>query len=440
MSDAEDIKPDLPYSWIVLSAAFLALGGAAVIAGYLIVNFVTSQPYDLYEVSERHGAELMSILTANQVPREMIERFDKRPMEDRKARWYSRRYDVVVPATVSLDGLKQVISRNMTPYVLVDPLLEDGENVGLKLAIGESVFAEIRLETVASREAAPAPAMALTPETTPADSPTAPDATNSESKEFEPPPDASQSAALDAEPWKVANAGTAAAPMIDSSALPADAPRLAIIVDDGGYAESIIDAILAMDPGLTLAILPYTPHGVATAKRAAELGFEILLHMPMDNLDETMVYEGQLKTGMGEEEMLKLTEAALAQVPGAVGVNNHEGSRFTADGKSMALFIDIIKDRDLFFVDSRTVGDTRAYDMAVTFGVPAAKRDLFLDHDNEIEMIRRRFGEVLALARTQGQAIAICHFRRNTVTVLQEMLPQLGEQGIRLVHASELIP
>jgi hypothetical protein len=342
---------------------------------------------------------------------------------------------VVVPATVSLDGLKQVISRNMTPYVLVDELLEDGENVGLKLAIGESVFAELRLETVASREA-PAPAMVPVSKTTPA----APDATHSEPKAFEPPPDASQSAALDAEPWKVANAGTAAAPMIDSGALPADAPRLAIIVDDGGYAESIIDAILAMDPGLTLAILPYTPHGEATAKRAAELGFEIMLHMPMDNLDETMVYEGQLKTGMGEDEMLKLTEAALAQVPGAVGVNNHEGSRFTADGKSMALFIDIIKDRDLFFVDSRTVVDTRAYDMAVTFGVPAAERDLFLDHDNEVEMIRRRFGEVLAIARAQGQAIAICHFRRNTVTVLQEMLPQLGEQGIRLVHASELIP
>ena len=435
MSDAEDKKPDLPYTWIALGAAFLALGVATVIAGYLIVSFVTSRPYDLYEISERRGAELMSILTTNQVPREMIERFDKRPMEDRKSRWYSRRYDVVVPATVSLDGLKQVISRNMAPYVLVDELLEDGENVGLKLAIGESVFAEVRLETVASREA-PAPTMVPDPETILA----APDATNSEPKAFEPPPDASPSAALDAEPWKVANAGTAAAPMIDSSALPADAPKLAIIVDDGGYAESIIDAILAMDPGLTLAILPYTPHGEATAKRAAELGFEIMLHMPMDNLDETMVYEGQLKTGMGEDEMLKLTEEALAQVPGAVGVNNHEGSRFTADGKSMALFIDIIKDRDLFFVDSRTVGDTRAYDMAVTFGVPAAKRDLFLDHDNEVEMIRRRFGEVLALARTQGQAIAICHFRRNTVTVLQEMLPQLREQGIRLVHASELIP
>jgi hypothetical protein len=435
MSGAEDIKPDLPYSWVSLSAAFLALGGATVIAGYLIVNFVLSRPYDLYEVSEQRGAELMSILTANQVPRDMIERFDKRPMEDRKARWYSRRYDAVVPATVSLDGLKQVISRNMNPYVFVEELLENGESVGLKLAIGEWVFAELHLETVASREA-PAP------KTIPA-MPTAatlPDVAQSESEAFEPPQDASQSAALDAEPWKVANEGTAAALMIDSGALPVDAPRLAIIVDDGGYSQSIIDAILAMDPGLTLAILPYTPHGEATAKRAADLGFEIMLHMPMDNLDKTMVYEGQLKTGMGEDEMLKLTEAALAQVPGAVGVNNHEGSRFTADGKSMALFIDIIKDRDLFFVDSRTVVDTRAYDMAVTFGVPAAERDLFLDHDNEVEMIRRRFGEVLAIARAQGQAIAICHFRRNTVTVLQEMLPQLGEQGIRLVHASELIP
>ena len=77
--------------------------------------------------------------------------------------------------------------------------------------------------------------------------------------------------------------------------------------------------------------------------------------------------------------------------------------------------------------------------MAAAFGVPAAARDLFLDHDDEIDSIRRRFREVLSIARAQGQAIAICHFRRNTVAVLQEMLPQLEEQGIRLVHASEFV-
>ncbi|MDP7638477.1 MAG: divergent polysaccharide deacetylase family protein [Candidatus Hydrogenedentes bacterium] len=441
MSEEQEIEQasDLPHSWTGLGAAFLALSVAALIAGYLIVQFVTLRPFDLYMASEERDAELMAILTSNQVPPDMIERSEKLLMEDRTARWYARRYDAHVPSTVSLEGLNQVIGRSKNPDVFVDNLLEDGEKVGLSFATGNYPFAELRLHTSEPcelPELTPPPSAIREPKQSPP-APTAPkepeDTAPVAVEPLEPP------TPLDVEPWKVANANIEIPQKKISSPLPPDAPKLAILVDDGGHSASIAEALLAMDPVLTLAILPYTPHGEATAKRAAELDFEILLHMPMDNLDESKVHEGQLKTGMAEDEMLRFTEAALAQVPGAVGINNHEGTKFIADGKPKALFIDIIKNRDLFFIDSRTVVDTKAYDMAAAFGVPASERDLFLEHDKRVDLIRRRFDEVLSIACAKGQAIAICHFRPNTVTVLQESLPQLEEQGIRLVHASELI-
>lgn len=216
-------------------------------------------------------------------------------------------------------------------------------------------------------------------------------------------------------------------------------PRVAIIVDDGGYGGEATEIILGLDTALTFAILPNTPHGTALADEAARRGFEIMLHMPMDNDSSTLKHPGQINTGMNAAEIHALTKAALEQVPGAVGINNHTGSKFTADANAMRLFMEGIQGSGLYFVDSRTTPDTVAGEIAREFRIPAAARTLFLDHDNSQENIRARFHELIQEARAQGTAIGICHFRPNTATVLRELLPQLQVEGIQLVHASELV-
>lgn len=216
-------------------------------------------------------------------------------------------------------------------------------------------------------------------------------------------------------------------------------PRVAIIVDDGGYGGDATEIILGLDPGLTFAILPNTPNGTALAEEAAHRGFEIMLHMPMDNDSDTLRHPGQISTGMDAAEIHALTQAALAQVPGAVGINNHTGSKFTADAEAMRRFMQGIAGSGLYFIDSRTTPNTVAGEVAREFRVPAAVRTLFLDHDNEEAQIRARFDELIQEARAQGSAIGICHFRPNTATVLRDMLPQLTSAGIQLVHASELV-
>lgn len=213
-------------------------------------------------------------------------------------------------------------------------------------------------------------------------------------------------------------------------------PKIAIIVDDGGYDEAVTQNILELDPGLTLAILPDAPLAAETAKQAAGLGFEIMLHMPMG---EEAGMTTQITTAMKPEEIQRLTERALSQVPGAVGVNNHMGSAFTADEKAVGAFLKTVKEKSLYFVDSRTTAETKAYDVAKKMGIPAASRAVFLDNEKDHDYIKGQFENLLQVAKEQGHAIGICHFRPDTAQVLAKVLPELQKEGIKLIHVSELV-
>jgi hypothetical protein len=220
---------------------------------------------------------------------------------------------------------------------------------------------------------------------------------------------------------------------------PGGALQVAIIVDDGGYGGEITEDMLALDPRLTLSILPGAPHSTDTAQRAAQLGFEIMLHMPMENSSEHAAYPDQLTVDMTPERIHELTAEALTDVPGAVGINNHTGSKFTSDPEAMRAFLSGVQPLDLFFVDSRTISTSTAYEIAQEMDIPCAARDLFLDHEQDKDYIRERFDQLIALCEQQGSAIGICHFRRNSVAVLREKLPEFEQRGIALVHVSELV-
>lgn len=218
-------------------------------------------------------------------------------------------------------------------------------------------------------------------------------------------------------------------------------PRVAIIVDDGGYGGEASDAILGLDPALTLSVLPYCPHTADVAENAAGRGFEVMLHMPMQSHSKApgAQFTGMLETGMDETEITKLTKAALDEVPHSAGVNNHTGSKFTADRPGMTAFMKELKARNMFFIDSRTTADTVGRAVARELGVPCAERNVFLDHESDLDYIRGQFMVLLADARERGAAIGICHFRTNSAIVLAEMLPRFKQEGVDVVHASELV-
>lgn len=231
------------------------------------------------------------------------------------------------------------------------------------------------------------------------------------------------------------------APMPSSSPLPpVTGPlRLAIVVDDGGYGGWITEEILAMPNTLTLSILPHAPYSYETAQRATELGFEVMLHMPMENVSGKTTYPGEITVTMDANQMMDLTKQALADVPGAVGINNHTGSKFTSNSEAMRTWLELIKDSGYFFIDSRTSKYACAFEVADEMEIPSAENDLFLDHHSGTDYIRARFREVIEMVKRHGKAITICHFRKNTVPVLKEMFPIIEKEGIEIVHASTLV-
>jgi len=217
-------------------------------------------------------------------------------------------------------------------------------------------------------------------------------------------------------------------------------PRIAIILDDGGYASPDLDTVLRLDPALTLAILPNTPLASETAERAAAGGFEVILHMPMETHSKTVkAFPGELTTDMDADQIREQTEEAIAQIPGIVGANNHTGSKFTSDAERIPVFLQVLKEHGLYFADSRTIPTTQAYDAAVALGVPAIQRNVFLDNQSDPEQIRGQLGKLVDIAKRRGQAVGIGHFRKATVAVLAEELPKLQADGVELVHASELM-
>ncbi len=216
--------------------------------------------------------------------------------------------------------------------------------------------------------------------------------------------------------------------------------RIAIIIDDfGDHWDSVVEAFLDLPFNVTISILPGRPMSRRVAKSAAEKGHEILMHQPMEPLTGTYSRENMILSQMTPEEIEKTVQKSLADVPGAVGTNNHMGSRVTSNRLCMTLFLKEIKKRDLFFVDSRTTAETVAFDVAREMGIPCSKRDVFLDVEPGMENIRKSFRLLMERAREQREAIGIGHCTQTTLEIMKEEIPGILKQGYQLITVSEMV-
>ena len=214
---------------------------------------------------------------------------------------------------------------------------------------------------------------------------------------------------------------------------------LVIIIDDLGHQLQRGREAVDLPGPVTLAVLPHTPFGPELARRAFERGQEVMLHAPMSNIADKPLGDGALTAELDETEFRRRLEAALAEVPHVRGVNNHMGSHLTQQGRQMAWLMQVLRQHQLYFVDSRTSHLTVAARTAEAAGIPHLSRNVFLDNQRDIEAIRERFERALALARETGVAVAIGHPYPETLEYLAETLPGLAKQGIHLLHVSEAL-
>ena len=219
-----------------------------------------------------------------------------------------------------------------------------------------------------------------------------------------------------------------------------DRPLVAIVIDDMGYRQNTGKAFIALDLPLSFAFLPFTPFSEELQQEAQARGRDILLHLPLEPLDaKANPGRGSLTTTMTPEAMKSIFHDDLQTVPKAIGINNHMGSRFTADPQAMRTLLTMVRTRGLFFLDSVTAANSVAYDLAHEMGVKTERRTVFLDNDQNPEKIRAQLDLLVKLAGEHGQAIGIGHPYPATLEAIRQYQTQLRSRtemvGIsRLVH------
>ncbi|MFD2643958.1 divergent polysaccharide deacetylase family protein [Pseudomonas japonica] len=210
---------------------------------------------------------------------------------------------------------------------------------------------------------------------------------------------------------------------------------LSIIIDDLGQSPAKDSRTLALPGPVTMAIMPDTPHATDFARQAHKAGRTVILHMPMDPATGPYAWHPDL----APTELERRLDAALAKVPYAAGVNNHMGSRMTAQPEAMAWLMGELQRRELFFVDSRTSAATVAAAKAQAIGLASVSRDVFLDDVRTPEAIAGQLRLAVELARKQGTAVAIGHPYAQTLDVLERELPRLKAQGVELIELHQMI-
>ncbi|WP_240695167.1 divergent polysaccharide deacetylase family protein [Corallincola luteus] len=225
-----------------------------------------------------------------------------------------------------------------------------------------------------------------------------------------------------------------------SSDLAAEQPaaRVALVIDDVGNSASDREVIALPGP-VTLSFLPFTPHSRHLARLAHESGKEVMLHMPMEAKAGNRLGHGALTNEMSQSELQSMLIKALQSLPHVAGVNNHMGSDLTESLPHMAWTMRLLRYYPLYFIDSRTSVNTCAEDVALATGVPALRRHVFLDNLQDQAAISRQFDQLIKLALRQGYAVGIAHPYPETLSLLQQRLPELTALGIELVPASALI-
>lgn len=228
----------------------------------------------------------------------------------------------------------------------------------------------------------------------------------------------------------------AESPVINASNL----PEIALIIDDMGYNRSIANKFAALDKNITFSVLPNSPHKRSIALNAHEKGLEIMLHLPMEPFEYPKVNPGPgaLLVSMTPDELTTQLSNDIASIPYVKGVNNHMGSRMTTLSSKMYQIFTILKKEDLFFIDSRTSAQSLCKPSARLLQIPFAERNVFLDHFQTPEAVKRQINSLIRKALKTGRAIGIGHPHKVTYEVLKEELPYIKSK-VRIVHASKFV-
>ena len=216
---------------------------------------------------------------------------------------------------------------------------------------------------------------------------------------------------------------------------------IVLVIDDFGYRnDNISDGFLNLSIPITCAIIPGHTASKKFAEKAVSHGKEVIIHMPMESENYSPGEdEYKLLTSMTSELLENKLIQAFESLPEAIGMNNHQGSKATSDSKTMTVLASVLKDRGKYFIDSRTSSLTIGEKTMISFGVPTARRNIFLDNNNDLDRIEEQMNKLANSAKKNGVAVGLGHARKNTLSVIEKVVPDLLDKGFVFQFASQVV-
>jgi polysaccharide deacetylase 2 family uncharacterized protein YibQ len=216
-------------------------------------------------------------------------------------------------------------------------------------------------------------------------------------------------------------------------------PKIAIILDDWGYGPKNLPYLKSIKQNFTIAVLPGHNYSVKAAEEAHMNGKGVMLHLPMQPEGKVPLEKDTIMADMSRDQIVNMVDRLAGEIPYFNGVNNHMGSLVTEKKDVMVTILDVLKERNYFFVDSLTSAKTVAYKTALEEGVHAGKRNVFIDNKKESSYNEAQINQLEKLAKKQGWAIGIGHDDPVTLKTLSRMMPQLEAKGFEFVYVAELL-
>ncbi|MDD5120358.1 MAG: divergent polysaccharide deacetylase family protein [Candidatus Omnitrophica bacterium] len=228
-------------------------------------------------------------------------------------------------------------------------------------------------------------------------------------------------------------------PPVPVKRLPVYRGSIAIVIDDWGYHLDNLAIARGIKQPLTCAVLPNLKNSALVSGILKDLGFEIILHLPMQPKEKYGLEKDTITLNMDAKRVRDIVNKDLASVAFAKGVSNHMGSAITENEKMSSIVMGEVKKHKLYFLDSFVTAKSVCQRVAKKINLKIAKRDVFLDNENNPAYIRAQLIKLKKISSKKGIAVGIGHDRKATLEVLKEMLPEMAEEGYKFVFVSEIV-
>lgn len=217
--------------------------------------------------------------------------------------------------------------------------------------------------------------------------------------------------------------------------------EIALIIDDFGFRQDMVAEFSAIRRSFTFAVIPFKPYSADAAAKGLASGHQVMLHLPMEPMAgiDSADAAATVRAGMTAAQVRELIDRSTGSLTGIIGVNNHQGSRATADRALMEPVMKELKQKGLFFVDSRTSGRSVAAETARRENVKTTENDLFIDGIADADYVKKQLRTAGDMALRLGSVTVIGHARPTTAAALREMIPELEAKGIRFVFVSQVV-